>query len=233
MTATPSDEELRALAREILAHEPYAEWRQQPGGVWRALADLGRWAGDGVEGLLAHLPAAWRDALAALWDRLRAGLERSVGGGLDEPWVRAVLGLILAAVIGLLVVQLAIALRGSGALPRRAPRRPGPRAGEPLADAARRLAREGRHLEAAHCLELAALELLLERRWLELGPSEPNRTLRRRLRASRLPGSLGDEFVRLLDRLEEHWFRDRRGEHELYEAWQRLHDRLSALPEAV
>jgi hypothetical protein len=104
---------------------------------------------------------------------------------------------------------------------------------EDLDALAARLAAEGRHVEAAHCVQLSALALLLDRGWIELGPFEPNRTLRRRLAGSPLPGELAREFVRLLDRLEETWFRDRRAGSDLYDAWRRLRDKLGALPEAA
>jgi hypothetical protein len=231
---TPSDEEIRALAQEILAGEPYARWREGPSAAARALAELGRSVADAAQALWARLPAAWTEYLAGIWERLRAGVQRGVEQGADEPWVRVALAIALGAVVALLVAQIALALRSMRSLPGPGRRRPGgARVEEDLDNLAARLAAEGRHVEAAHCVQLSALALLLDRGWIELGPFEPNRTLRRRLAGSPLPGELAREFVRLLDRLEETWFRDRRAGGELYDAWRRLRDRLGALPEAA
>jgi hypothetical protein len=89
----------------------------------------------------------------------------------------------------------------------------------------------GRFVEAAHCAQLASLELLLRKRCLELERSDPNRTLRLRLREARLPAAIRDRFVLLLDRLEGSWFRDRVADRELYSDWRSLHAQIAALPE--
>jgi len=99
-----------------------------------------------------------------------------------------------------------------------------------LLDEARQLADVGRYLEAAHCAQLATVELLLERRWLVLERSEPNRTLRRRLNESALPAPERAEFGALLSRLEGRWFRDRVEDRDLFDAWTALHRRLAASP---
>lgn len=230
----PSDEQLRRLAREILAHDPYARWREGPGLVWRALEAVQRWLGEVAHALWMHVPEGWREALAALWQQLRDALGGLGGHGPPEPWLRVALFVLLGLFVALLAFQLGLALRSVNATSRGPrTRRPGAAPEESLAERARRLAEEGRHLEAAHCAQLAALEILLERRWIELAPCEPNRTLRGRLGGSPLPADLRREFVSLLDRLEEHWFRDRRGGRDLYEAWGRLLARLDALPEAA
>jgi HEPN domain-containing protein len=102
--------------------------------------------------------------------------------------------------------------------------------GSPLPlDQARALAGEGHFLAAAHHVQLAALQLLLEGRFVELARSEPNATLRRRLARSSLPESICGDFLALLDRLEGHWFRDRKEDRELYLDWCQLHTRLDAL----
>jgi hypothetical protein len=78
-------------------------------------------------------------------------------------------------------------------------------------------------------VQLAALQMLLERRFVELARSEPNTTLRRRLSGSSLPEAEKGDFLSLLDRLEAHWFRDREDDRVLYLDWCQLHTRLDAL----
>jgi hypothetical protein len=92
------------------------------------------------------------------------------------------------------------------------------------------LAATGRFLDAAHCLHLACIQALVERGVVELSRSEPNRTLRRRVRASTLAGADAELWCALLDRTETAWFRSRSDEPDLYESWLSLHDRLLALP---
>jgi hypothetical protein len=93
-------------------------------------------------------------------------------------------------------------------------------------------AKQGRFIEAARCAQLASLQLLLRKRWLELERSDPNRTLRRRLAEARLPAALRARFVALLDRLEGCWFRDRIEDRDLYSDWRALHAEITSLPEA-
>src|SRR6266705_826814 len=85
------------------------------------------------------------------------------------------------------------------------------------------LARRGLFLEAARRVQLAALDLLLRARVLELGRSDPNRTLRRRLRDAALPEAERGDLLALIDWLEQRWFRDRSEERELYDRWRSLH----------
>jgi hypothetical protein len=94
---------------------------------------------------------------------------------------------------------------------------------------ARALAADGHFLAAAHHVQLAALQMLLERRFVELARSEPNATLRRRLSGSSLPEAEKGDFLSLLDRLEAHWFRDREDDRALYRDWCQLHARLDGL----
>lgn len=89
------------------------------------------------------------------------------------------------------------------------------------------LATQGRFLEAAHRLQLGVLDLLLRGRRLELSRSEPNRVLRRRLSEARLGEGERRDLLRLLDRFETRWFRDREEDPGLYEDWRGLYLRLA------
>jgi hypothetical protein len=137
----------------------------------------------------------------------------------------ALLAIVIAALVLLTRALRAALIRSNGAVASAAPAA----REQSLLGEAERLARLGRFLEAAHCAHLAALELLLQRRWIELTRSEPNRTLRQRLARTALPESERVAFASLLDRLESHWFRDRTGDRELYLAWRGLHARLADL----
>ena|SRR5436309_11982693 len=74
-----------------------------------------------------------------------------------------------------------------------------------------------------------ALAVAPPARVLELGRSDPNRTLRRRLRDAALPEAERGDLLALIDWLEQRWFRDRSEERELYDRWRSLHARLGAV----
>src|SRR5437867_8249692 len=136
----------------------------------------------------------------------------------------------LTAVALLLLAHVAWAVRRALALP--APARP-PRpdtAPPPFLEEADALAQRGMFLEATRRVQLAALDLLLRARVLELGRSDPNRTLRRRLRDATLPEAERGDLLALIDWLEQRWFRERSEERELYDQWRSLHARLGAVP---
>jgi hypothetical protein len=197
-----SEEQVRELAVEILSRSPYAGWRQQPRLEW-------------LHGLLQAIERffMWLNALADTRPVLYAAL----------------MLVLLAAALGLiahLVYTIRLALRAGTDTATVAPPSPLTR----LAEDAAQLAAAGRYLDAAHHMQLAVIELLLQRGIVELSRSEPNRTLRERIRGATLPPHEQHELVRLLDTLERHWFRDRRADHSLYEAWCLLHARLRALP---
>lgn len=92
---------------------------------------------------------------------------------------------------------------------------------------ARDLAREGHYLEAAHRVQLATLALLIEFDWLELARSDPNRTLRDRVRASALPRPEARRLIELVDRLETLWFSEPRDDRALFEDWLSLDERIT------
>jgi hypothetical protein len=136
-------------------------------------------------------------------------------------------GLVVVALLLLAHVAWAIRRALSVAAPARPPRpADGP---PPFLEEADALARQGMFLEAARRVQLAALDLLLRTRMLELGRSDPNRTLRRRLRDAALPEAERGDMIALIDRLEQRWFRDRSEDRELYDRWRLLHARLGAV----
>ncbi len=195
------DERVRELAAEILAREEYAAHRLDVD-AWRALL---RWIADGF---------AWLEGL------------RFAEPGLF--WT-VLIGLVLLSLLllGHVVWTVSLALRMPDPDPAAAAGPEGPS----LLVQAERLAGEGRFLEASRRVELATLALLLERRWIELARSDPNRVLRRRLRAAALPEPERGELLALLDRLESGLFRDGVEDPELYAGWRALHARLAVLPE--
>ena len=192
-----SDEQVRALAAEILARKDYASWRfdaEAWQGVIDWLAGFTRW----LEGLRVDAPG--------LYWLLIAGL--------------------LATALGLLahvVWTVSLALR---ATPPVRPGERAAAEGPGLLARAEALARDGRYLAAAQQLERATLELLLQERVIELARSEPNRVLRRRLGEAPLPEGQRRELVGLIDRLERRLFRDRTEDPGLYASWQVLYRRL-------
>jgi len=105
-----------------------------------------------------------------------------------------------------------------------------PVGGPRFLETASTLARDGRHLEAAHQVLLASIQTLVENGAIELERHHANRTLRRRLASSNLAAGERAEFTALLDELETRWFRDRSSDPTLYERWLRLHDRLATGP---
>lgn len=192
------DEQVRALAAEILRHEPYAGWRQS-------------------ELVLSWLKAfldwfsRWNDWVASL-----------------SPWMQVALfvGLIGVSLLLLahVVWSVAVALRAPA--PAAAP--PGEDVAPSFADEAAALAARGQFLEAAHRLQLASIALLVSQRRLTLSRFEANRVLRRRIAEASLPAPERRALVEAVDRLERDWFRDRRGDAALYDAWRALHARLAA-----
>lgn len=224
----PADGPVRSLAREILAKNEYARWRPQ--NAWaELLARFERWTEGWMDALREWLPdwvVVLIEAFLALFDRL--------GLAPDDPADLTLLEWVIGALLLALVVFVIFGLIGS--LWRRRNTlagendAAGPGSGAPLPlEAARTLASDGHFLAAAHHVQLAALQLLLEGRFVELSRSEPNATLRARLARSGLPEAERGDFLALLDRLEGHWFRDRTEDRELYRDWCQLHTRLDAL----
>jgi hypothetical protein len=195
-----SDEEVRRLARELLAGDEYARYR----------IDEEAWL-------------AFFERLARGLDALRIWFE---GLRIESPLLywSALAGLALVAVVLLFHVAWSIraALRAEPPDAERgkaAPRRD-------LADEAARLASEGHFLDAARRLEHACLDELMSRGWIELARGDANSVLRRRLSDAPLSEPRRRELLGLLDRLESRLFRDPVDDAELYRGWRRLHARL-------
>src|SRR5436305_6877119 len=137
------------------------------------------------------------------------------------------LGLVAVALLLLAHVSWAVRRALAGPAPARPPR---PDTGSPpFLEEADALARRGMFLEAARRVQLAALDLLLRARVLELGRSDPNRTLRGRLRDAALPEAERRDLLALIDWLEQRWFPDRSEERQLHDRWRSLHARLGAV----
>jgi hypothetical protein len=221
-----SDEQTRELAREILERPEYAAYRADP--TW-----LQGWIDSLAERIrqLADWTPQWViDLWDGFWETLSDLAALAFGDDALVVLLRlALAGLVLGA-FGLLAHRVLRDLRERRAESGDASTSvvdDGPR----LIDDAEAHARDGRFLEAAHCTQLAALQLLLAKKWLELERSDPNRTLRRRLADASLPAPVRQRFLALLDRLESHWFRDRVEDRDLYHEWRSLHSHIEALPE--
>ena len=196
-----NDEQARALAREILARSRYAQWR--PHGRYDWLQSFLAWLQD-------------------LLDRLN---DLAVTRPVLYAFVLGTLLLVSLLLLVHVVYSLRLALAATPSQPPGAPPAPS------FAERAASLARAGHFLDAAHQMELAVLDLLMQRRVVVLARSEPNRTLRRRLHEAALPEGERQSLIGLLDQLERQWFRDRAEDQTLYEAWCALHQRLRHLPE--
>jgi hypothetical protein len=198
LATAASDEEIRRLAREILSEPAFARWRPA------ASDSLSRWITEWLQWLASFLTGQADVSLAAY----------------------ALFWTIVALLLYLVVTQVVRTVRAM-----RAPRASSAAA---LPDArpvdfvaqAEAFEREGRYLEAAHCLHLGCIESLVQSGVLRLSRSEPNRTLRTRLRASSLSAADSEELCSLLDRMESSWFRTRDADSPLYEAWRSAHRRI-------
>lgn len=203
------DDRVRALAAEILARDEYARWRPANAQWWLdLLQQLQRW--------LAGF-SDWMQALSVAQPLLY--------------WL-VVAGLVLVPLLLLAHVVWTLRVALAGSRPLASP--PPASSDEPrFLDEAEHLAQAGCFLDAAHRVQLAAIDVLLRRQVLELARSDPNRILRRRLAESRLSEDDRRDFLALLDRFETHWFRDGYGDRDLYEAWRALHTRLCAVSSVI
>lgn len=221
-----ADEPARELAREILTRPEYAAHRRPRTRLQELIDRIAEWLSG-----LADLVPQW---VVDLWDGFWSTVRETLGFAFGDDALVVVVRLAIAVlVLGGLSAAVFYVLRDLRDRRGEAPDAsdaPGETLPDWIADADV-LARQGRFVEAAHFAQLASLQLLLGKRWLELERSDPNRTLRRRLREAGLPGSLRDRFLGLLDRLEGRWFRDRVEDRDLYSDWCALHADIAALPE--
>lgn len=218
-----SDEAARSTATEILASGEFTRWTTEYASWLRFLERL------------ADLIPDWLI-------RLVSWIERSLGRIFD--WIADFLGLfgisgdVSEGVGWLAVCTLAAAVivlgwhwqsrRGFAQRARATPRNPGRIHADALREAVA-LAHRGRFLEAAHRVQLATLAMLIEFDWLELARSDPNRTLRDRVRESALPARERRRLIELVDRLERLWFDERREDRGLFEDWLSLDERLVSI----
>jgi len=201
VTEGPSDERVRELTNEILSNPPFDAWNDyMPGALYRFL----EW----LAGFFTWMDSIYVDSPALYWLILSGLL------------------LLLFALLGHIVWSTRIALKASPPKEETATIEVRPSWSKEASD----LASEGRYVEAAHRLALGSVQLLVVDGHIELGRSEANRILRKRVRSAALPEELSTEFLQLLDTFETRWFRDRAEDPDLYEAWRSLHSRISALP---
>ncbi|HME69260.1 MAG TPA: hypothetical protein VKM54_05260 [Myxococcota bacterium] len=167
------------------------------------------------------------------WVHLKSALLRlqSWVAGLD-PWLYATIlgGLVL--LLALLIFHIVWSLRAALGTASNANHRTAKTQATALDAQARRLAEEGCFLDAAHQMHLACIDRLLREGVLELHRHDPNRTLRKRLKATSMSEDLKAVFVSLLERLERRWFRDHTADpsdRELYDEWRNLHERIESV----
>jgi len=168
----------------------------------------------------------------AWWLHLKSALLRL------ESWIADLDPLLYAIILGGLVLLLALlifhivwSLRAALGTASDVNHRAANMQGTALDVQAHRLAEEGYFLDAAHQMHLACIDRLLRDGVLELHRHDPNRTLRKRLRATSIREDLKITFISLLERLERRWFRDRTGvpsDRELYAEWRNLHERIGS-----
>lgn len=225
-----SDAGARELAREILARPEYAQHRRDPTFVQRWIDGLSAWLDEQADRVAGWIPDWATAAWDGFWDGLRGLLTGVFGEDAAVVVMRVAIAAFVLGAFGILAHRVLREMRARGE-EERAEVELGSASGPRLIDEARSFADAGRWLEAAHCVQLAALQLLLDKRCLELDRSDPNRTLRRRLQDAPLPDALRERFLQLLDRLEGAWFRDRTESAGLYRDWHGLYTRIHSLPE--
>jgi hypothetical protein len=218
-----TDEEARSAAVEILAANDFARWHE----------DYESWLA-----LLERIVALTPDWLLALltW------VEQTVGTIFG--WIGELLGLFGvfgevsagAGWVAVCIMVAALVVLGWRWRTRRAERRtsdpversPGRIHAKAIRDAST-MARTGQYLEAAHRVQLATLALLIEFDWFELARSDPNRTLRERVRASALPERERHRLIDLVNRLEALWFDEPHEDRVLFEDWISLDERIASI----
>ncbi len=200
---TVSDQQVRELATEILSQPEYARFRYRdpewPAWV-RAIIDQ-------IDALLASIGRIYVESPAAYW--------------------ALVLGLLLISVA--LFAHVIYSVRRALAMVPPADEAHGVEGYVDLARRADEAAYAGGYLDAARYLQLASIELLVKRGWLELARSEPNPVLRERLAQSALAPELEDAMHDLVDRLEVGQFRDHAAGQALYHDWRQLYGQLNDL----
>jgi hypothetical protein len=218
-----TDEELRSAAAEILGANEFTRWHTDYQSWLNLLERIGELIPDWLIQAYAWIQQAARAVFQWIAEVLRLfGVLGDVGEGIG--WL-AVCILVAALIVLGWNWQARKARYRSSATSQRSP---GRSHAEALREAAA-LARRGRYLEAAHRVQLATLALLIEFDWLELARSDPNRTLRTRVRESALPTRERHELITLVDRLEALWFDVPREDRLLFEDWVSLDERIVSI----
>ena len=215
-----TDDQAREAAKEILSGREFTRWHTDYE-AWLAMLER---IPDLVPDWLIEALVWIGSAIEAIFDWIADFLEFfGVFGDAREEigWLAVCL---LAAAMIVLVRQWMTRSAGLKPSPEQR-RRPGRDHASAMVSA-RRLAREGHYLEAAHRVQLATLALLIEFDWLELARSDPNRTLRDRVRASALPKPEARRLIELVDRLERLWFSEPSDDRALFEDWVSLDERI-------
>ena len=200
-----SNDEIRTLAQEILSRWEYDRWRQGDSDLFAWLVDLIR-------------------KLSGWLENLR----------IQSPELHLLLLVGLVVVLLLLFAHIFWTIRRSLAMP--VPHDEAAFSQRTLTDFAAKAheqAGQGNFLEAAHLMQLATLESMLEKGVVDLSRSDPNQILRKRIAESSLPDDLRNDFLAQLNRLERSWFRDRSGDPVLYERWQALYQRIHGIEVAA
>jgi len=215
-----TDEQAREAASEILSARDFTRWTTDYD-AWLAFIER---LGDLIPDWLIDAVVQVADAIEAILDWIADFLGFfGVFGDVREGIGWLAVCLLAAALIVLgWHWQKRAAVRAGQPSERRRPGRDHAQAME----AARALARSGHYLAAAHRVQLATLAVLIEFDWLELARSDPNRTLRDRVRNSKIPEPEARRLIELVDRLERLWFSDRRDDRALFEDWQNLGERI-------
>jgi hypothetical protein len=218
-----TDEELRSAAAEILAGHEFTRWHTGYESWLALLERIGELIPDWLIQILSWIQQGARAVFQWMGEVLRLF---GVFGGVGEEVGWVAVCILVAALIVLGWNWQARKTR------RRTPDKGRHSPGRIHAEAIREamaLARRGRYLEAAHRVQLATLALLIEFDCLELARSDPNRTLRRRVRESVLPMRERGELIALVDRLEALWFDTPREDRSLFEDWISLDERIVSI----
>ncbi len=218
-----TDEEVRSAAAEILAGSEFTRWHTDYESWLALLERIGGLTPDWMIEGVAWVKRAASAIFEWIGEVLRLfGVLGDVGEGVG--WV-AVCVLIALSIVVAWNWQMRRTWHRQSSTAQRSP-------GRDHAEAIREagaLARMGQFLQAAHRVQLATLALLIEFDWLELARSDPNRTLRNRLRESALPKRERSELIALVDRLETLWFDAPREDRLLFEDWLSLDERIVSI----
>lgn len=173
----PSEEQVNALAREILERPRYKNFRPDSFDLLRIFGEK------------------WRASMTWLLELHDA-----------SPQTYWLLVSALSAACLLLVAHILWTLRAALRAPPPPPPAELRAEESDFARQARTLAARGEPLEAAHRLLLASLRVLAQRRHIPLSPGDGNRAVCRQLAASRLPESLRAQLIALIGETERAWF---------------------------